>query len=90
MSRKNRASAFKEKKKKFYVGMIHKKKTEAENRFGQSLHPDQIQNNVQNINGVDRFYQYTQSLHSPKPLPGSLSHSVTSFHSSACFDSVLF
>ncbi len=38
--------------------------------------PDQIQNDDQNIDGIDRFHQQTQSLHDPKPLSGSSLHSV--------------
>ncbi len=38
--------------------------------------PDQIQNDDQNIDGIDRFHQQIQSLHDPKPLSGSSFHSV--------------
>ncbi len=43
--------------------------------FGKRLRLDQIQNDDQNIDGVD-WVHHIQSLHGPKPLPGSTFHSV--------------
>ncbi len=45
-------------------------------RLKKKTCPDQIQNDDQNIDGIDRFHQHIQSLHDPKPLSGSSFHSV--------------
>ncbi len=44
--------------------------------FSKTTSLDQIQNDDQNIDGIDCFHQHIQSLNSPRPLPGSTCHSV--------------
>ncbi len=63
-----------------WVGFIKKKNLNKKLRilrFCQRLRLDGIQKDDQNIDGVDRFHQHLQSLHSPIPLPGSTFNSVT-------------
>ncbi len=63
------------------VGKFHEKRNiltkSWENRaFFQRLCLDQIQNDDQNIDGIDCFHQHIQSSHSPRQRPGSTFHSV--------------